>query len=392
MMRVLYLAWCYVRYYRIKSAILITGLTLTVVLPLSTDLVIEYYDQMLRARAATTPLIIGAKGNRFDLALKALYFSSAHLEPVYTGEVDELWDSGLAEPIPLHLEYTARGLPIVGTSLEYFDFRGLRPAQGTLPLVLGQCVLGAHAATELGLGVGDSVFSEQKSLYDIARTYPLKMHIVGVLAHTGTPDDNAVFVDVQTAWIIEGIAHGHQDAQKASDNVVLQRTPTEVVTNAAIVEYNEVTPENLSSFHTHGDPDKLPLSAIIVLPKDAKSATILKARYATPGRLSQMLAPAEVIDELMRRVFEVQRLFNAAFALVAVATGLFLLLIILLSQRLRQREMETMIKIGCSRGTTVWLQAAELLLVVAVSAVLTIVLAFAIRAYAPQLLRYFTDR
>ena len=58
------------------------------------------------------------------------------------------------------------------------------------------------------MGVGGHVVSSPESVFDLAGVYPLKMAVVGVLAPTHTPDDDAVFVDVKTAWVIAGLAHG----------------------------------------------------------------------------------------------------------------------------------------------------------------------------------------
>lgn len=392
MRRSLYLAWRYIAYHRIKTGILIICLTLTLVLPLSAHLLIRYYDQVLRARAAATPRVVGAPGNRFDLVLKTLYFQGATLDPVYWSEVEELWESGMATPIPLELSYTARGFPIVGTTFEYFEFRALAPAQGTLPARIGHCVLGAQVAAQLGLGPGDTLMSDQKALYDITQTYPLLMDVCGVLAPTGTADDRAVFVDVKTTWIIAGISHGHEDVTALDDpNLIVARDEREVVTNTSIYEFTRITPENIHTFHTHAPPSQLPLSAVIVLPDglptDTKAATILGARYNhDPLRRARMLDPAEVVRELMERVVEIQRVFNACFALVAVSTGLFLVLVVLLSQRLRQREMETMYRLGCARAMTFRLQAGELGLILIASVALAAMLAGATLVAAPRLL------
>jgi putative ABC transport system permease protein len=367
MRRVLHLAWRYVAYDRIKTAILVVCLTLTIVLPLTAHVLIAHFGRSLMARAQATPLVVGAKGDRFDLVLEALYFGAADVEPIHAEEVDEIAASGLAMPIPLHLRFTARGFPIVGTSLEYFDFRNLRVLRGTKPLQLGQAVLGAEVAAELGLAPGDHLFSDQQSLYDITKTYPLKMHVVGVLAETDSPDDRAVFVDVKTAYVIAGITHGHRDVVKTADDaIILKRDEDSVTTNDAIFEYNEVTPENLNSFHTHANPGDCPLSAIIVVPNDDKAATMLKARYNL-SETCRMLRPVEVIEELMGLVFRIKRFFDANFALILLSTALFIVLVVLLSRRIRKREMETMFKIGCSRTTVFWLQAAELSIVLLIS-------------------------
>jgi len=34
--------------------------------------------------------------------------------------------------IPLHVRFQAQGAPIVGTELDYFDFRGLKLAEGQM--------------------------------------------------------------------------------------------------------------------------------------------------------------------------------------------------------------------------------------------------------------------
>jgi putative ABC transport system permease protein len=386
--RILYMAWRYVVYHKVKTVILTVCLMLTAVLPLSAHLLIAQYGDSLTARARATPLVVGAKGNRFDLVLKALYFGSAQVDAIRMAEVESIRDSGLATPIPLHLRFTARGHPIVGTTLDYFEFRGLRVARGTGLHTLGQAVLGAKVAAELQIGPGDHLFSDQRSLYDISKTYPLKMHVVGVLAESNSPDDDAVFVDIKTAWIIDGISHGHQDVVTTTDeSLLLQRTDENVVTNASIVEYNEVTPENIDSFHTHAEPGDMPLSAIIVLPHDQKSGTLIKARYGL-SETHRMLVPTEVVGELLGLVFKVKQFFDANFALITVSTILFLLLVVLLSQRIRKREMETMFKIGCSRSTVFWLQAVELVIVVAMGLGTAAVLSVVIVLAAPHLVRW----
>ena len=55
------------------------------------------------------------------------------------------------------------------------------------------------------------MLSSPAGAFDVAGTFPLKMKVVGVLAPTGTADDEAVFVDLKTAWVIAGLAHGHTD-------------------------------------------------------------------------------------------------------------------------------------------------------------------------------------
>ena len=61
-----------------------------------------------------------------------------------------------------------------------------------------------------------------------------------------------------------------------------------------------------------------------------------------------------------------------------------MLLVVLLSLRLRAREMQTMFQLGCSRGTILQLQLAEILIIVAIAAVLVGVAAWGLMGVAGQ--------
>jgi putative ABC transport system permease protein len=260
----------------------------------------------------------------------------------------------------------------VGTSLDYFEKLGLAAGEGTLPLRLGDAVVGAQVAEELGIRPGARLMTDVTKLYDISASYPVRLRVTGVLRESGTPDDRAIFVDMKTGWVILGIGHGHVETAKAGDmpRGIIERKDGEVVFDDSIVKYIEITDENIASFHFHGDPKDFPVSAVLVWAVDSKSSSILQGRYGV-SKTVQMLVPRKVITELMGFVFRIKRFFDANFALVAVATSLFLTLIVLLSLRIRRREMETLFKIGCSRFTVFRLQALELTIVLAAGVLLS---------------------
>jgi putative ABC transport system permease protein len=385
-MRTLLLAWRYLTYHRAITIILTICLTISMFLPLCVNLMVDYYERDLINRSQTTPLIIGARGNRYDLVLKSLYFTAEQPETIAWSEVQMVLDSGRGIPIPLHVRYSAQGHPLVGTSLEYFKFRGLSLKDGTVPLILGDASLGSEVAQKLGLKIGDKLLTDQASLYDIASVYPLKMKVVGILNRTDTPEDHAVFVDFKTTWVIEGIGHGHTDLTIADRSVILKKEEKNVVGNAAVLEYTEITRDNIDEFHFHGDWSDFPLTSVIVLPESVKSATLIKSQINATKTI-QMLIPLEVIRELLGVVFRVKRFFDANFLLVAIATALFMVLVVMLSLRIRQREMETMFRIGCSRLTIFWLQVSELAIILLISAGLAGTLSSGVIVFAPHVLR-----
>ncbi|UCC55126.1 MAG: hypothetical protein JSU75_06990, partial [Gammaproteobacteria bacterium] len=70
-----------------------------------------------------------------------------------------------------------------------------------------------------------------------------------------------------------------------------------------------------------------------------------------------------------------------------LATGLAVLLVFLLSMRLRQREIETITRIGCSRFAVLQLLVAEIVIVIILSGLIVAVTVFCVDTYASDLVR-----
>lgn len=384
---VVYLVLRYLAYHRWKTLILVASVTLILYVPTGLRVLVQQGRQQLTARAEATPLLIGSRGSPLELTLNSLYASADVPDPMNFAEVERVQGTGLADAIPLHVRFEAQGDPIVGTAIDYFSFRGLDVDEGSLFVRLGDCVVGAAVARRRSLGPGDSVVSSPESAFDLAGVYPLKMRVRGVLAPSGTPDDDMIFVDLKTAWIMEGLAHGHADLTQAGAGVVLQRSENVVVGNAAVVEYNEVTDENIDSFHFHGDPAGYPITAVIAVPKDQKSAALLMSEYQEAGQPLQILEPLAVIEDLLATVLTVESFVVAALVMVGVATLGTATLVFLLSLRLRRGEIETLVKLGGSRLRIAAIMASEVAAVVVIAVVLAGLLTWVTGAFGPALIR-----
>ena len=386
----IYLAWRYMAHHRVKTGILIASIALIAFMPAGLYVLVGESATALTARADATPLLVGARGSALELVLSSLYFGSETRATTSWGEAERVAVSGLAEPIPLYVRFRAGGHPMVGTALEYFDFRGLRFAAGRPFALLGECVLGAKAARRLGVGPGDTVISSPESVFDLAGVYPLKMRVAGVLARAYGPDDEVVFVDVKTAWVIAGLGHGHRDlAAPEAESAVLAREGGRITANASVVAYNEITAENAASFHFHGDLAGFPLTGILSIPHDDKSRVLLMGRYEEPDLATQIVRPRAVMDELLETVLIIRSYVVAALATVAVATLATAALVFGLSLRLRRREIETMVKIGGSRGAVAAVLASEVVSVLALGATLTGLLTALVARFGSGAIRAF---
>ena len=353
MRHALTLALAYLRFHRLTSGALITCIALIVTVPVATRLILNAAQQSLGDRARQTPLLMGARGSTLDLTLAALYFDGAVPGEVTQGAVDAVWDSGLGLAIPLHLGLTARQVPLVGTTLDYLDYRGLALAQGRPLAQIGEAVLGASAARRLGLDPGDTVVTDARTLFDLEGVYPLELTVAGVLAPSRSADDDAVFVDMNTVWIIAGIGHGHTEP-------VASQNGLPVVASPAIRQFNRITPDNIASFHVHANPAALPVSAVIVVPNDDRAAAILQGRYLEASDPLQLIAPLAVIDRLLGTLLRIGRLLDLVVVIVGAATLIAVALALTLATRLRATEMATLFRLGAHRLTIARIIGAQI--------------------------------
>jgi putative ABC transport system permease protein len=348
----LYLAWRSLSAGPGRAAVVALGVAVALFLPVFTLTVGATAEDRLLARARSTPIVLGRPGDEFDLVMAALYFRGQVREPLPWSSVALVRERAYGQAVPLYLAHSAGGAPVVGTSLSYFEARGLAVRDGRLPAVLGEVVAGAGVAADFGLSPGDTVRSDLKNLYNLAGAYPLLLEVVGVLAPTGGPDDDAFFADVKTLWAIDGLIHGH--AQVAGEG--------EVEADPGIFTFDRITPETRAGFHLHGDDGDWPVSAILVFPGDRRAHDELLGDAALEEDI-QATRPEAVVQAILEMVLRLKALLSSWVGLVGASTAGFIGLTISLSLRLRQAEVVLLRRLGGSRWTVARILGAELAIV-----------------------------
>lgn len=368
----LYLAWKYVRHHRATTAILVASITLITYLPAAIEVFVHNAEQHFRSRAASTPLVVGARGSPLELVLASVYFDAPQDNVLRMEQLQQLEKQELGHAIPLHTRFRARDHAIVGTTTQYARLRNLRVARGRTWNMLGECVVGARAAAQLDIDVGDKVPVSTGSAFTLDNA-PLRLNVVGILAPTETPDDEAIFVDLKTTWVVEGLGHGHaKGAQHGSPEAA---------------SYTDITRDNVGSFHFHGNKARFPITAIIVVPASAKAETLLLGQYLSLDATAQIARPRDVMDALLSKVLMVRSYMIAIIAVVSLVTLMTMSLVVVLSIRLRRDEITTMSKIGCSRFAMASILGSQILIILAISAATATVLTLITDAYGRELVR-----
>ena len=99
------------------------------------------------------------------------------------------------------------------------------------------------------------------------------------------------------------------------------------------------------------------------------------------------MEPEEVIDGLLQNIFRIKNVLDAVISVVALATVLSMVLVFSLSVRLRQREIQTIFKLGCRRMTMVRLVGAEILIIIISSGILCAAMVLTVNQFANGLVR-----
>lgn len=369
----IYLASRYLLHAPTRTATLVLALGVALFLPLFTWQAANLIESGLLHRANQSPMLVGAKGDRFDLTMSTLYFRGSVQSPIRFGERHQLNQESVA--IPLHVGHTVQRAPLVGTEASYLTHRDLRVATGRPYALLGEVIAGAGAAERFDLQPGDTVRNDIQQATNLAGAYPHQLRVVGILHPTGSPDDEALFTSLPTTWMLDGHLHGHEavttenalDAPKDAEDEdeVLEAT-------AAIFMIQEVSDETRAKFHFHGEQDDLDVSGFLVVPSNQRAHDTLLGDLALSEHL-QGVRPALVVSEVLDILLATQRALNLFFVLVALSTGAFMWLILSLSLRLRSAEHSLIRRMGGSRTTIATLVTIEVLIVLSAATLFALI-------------------
>lgn len=354
----LFLAIRYLRSAPWRTTILVFCTAIAIVLPVNTMVAVRILTEKLQARGVETPILIGQKGDDFDLTMNALYFKGRIGDPITMSVYQTVSEMHAGISVPLYIQHSASQSPIVGTNIDYFDARRLSIQTGRPFALLGEVVLGSAVAADFQAQVEDTLRSDLQNLYNIAGAYPMNLKVVGVLKPTGTVDDHGIFADVRTVWALDGLLHGH-DKVGASNSLNGDQETENLEATAAIFMFPELNDDNRSTFHLHGDEGTMPLSSVAIFPIDQQSHDILLGHFALSEQL-QAMKPSEVVDDILAIVLQLQQGLNVYFGALFVSTTAFFCLVLGLSLQLRRTELELIRRIGGSKTTMRNMVLAEL--------------------------------
>ncbi len=219
------IAWSYLWNRKLTTVMTIISVALGAGL-ISTVLTLrEETQRRFEEEGQAFDLVIGAKGNPLQLVLSTVYFLDMPTGNMDAHEFEEIRAmEDVTAAFPVAMGDTYKGYRIVGTERGLMDFTwGERKpyalAEGRYFEKPFEAVLGAAAARDSRLKVGDTFtgthgFVAAPGADDDHADKPYT--VVGIMALSGTPNDRAIFCDIESVW--DAHSHGGEEAEEGHDH------------------------------------------------------------------------------------------------------------------------------------------------------------------------------
>ena len=125
-------------------------------------------------------------------------------------------------------------------------------------------------------------------------------------------------------------------------------TPPETEGPDLGIKMIEFTPENLKTFHFHGNENEYPITSALIAPNSTKDSTMIKAEVSAQNKI-HIIEPETGLRSFLNMIFQLDQLFSMVLVLVSSLLLLCLLLLIYLQLKLRLKEKQLLDRLGAEK-------------------------------------------
>ena len=382
---------------------------------------VEHVRQEARSGFASTvsgvDLIVGARTGEINLLLLSIFRIGTATANVSWESVEQLDQQRNVDwTVPISLGDSHRNFRVIGTTQAFFSrykYGAKQPLvfeQGQPFEAVAEVVLGARVARELGYPLGDSLVLSH-GMADTSFTHhdQLPFAVSGVLAGTGTPIDNALFVGLEAIDAMHSDggsenhqaheapdAHerheGHEEHDAHEDYDAHEGRDEHEVHEEHVVhedhdaheghdahedhdthEEHEALDDHEEHHEAHDHPPIGTVTAVLV-GLSSPITTLQVKRWVDEYEGEALLAilPGVALTQLWELVGNVESVLLGISVLILVSSLLGLNAMLLASMRERRREIEVLRSIGAPSSFILSLLMIESLLIVSVGVVLAV--------------------
>ncbi|MCX5772634.1 MAG: ABC transporter permease, partial [Candidatus Hydrogenedentes bacterium] len=311
------IAWRSIQQRSLASALTAFSMALGVALVVTVLVVYQVVSISFHRGGEGYDLIVGAKGSKEQLVLNTVYYLQQPVENIPYSYYEEFTEGRFAPDvdaaIPVCMGHTYQGFRVVGTVPEMFEnltylggqkyeFAAGQNFSATAPF---EGVIGAAVARETNVRVGSTFQAVHGVAEEGGKAHQESFTVVGILAPTGTPNDRALFVNM------EGFYHIHEHAD---------------------TEHNDAVGD-----HEH---EKQVTAVLVCVKETPPGRAEVMARVINQDKVAQAVAPARVIADLFEGIIgKLEWLLLFMAVLIVVVAGIGIMVSIYTSMSERRHEI-----------------------------------------------------
>ena len=295
------------------------------------------YDYYLQFKRGTPPQVLDAAG----------LLAGATGRTVTPHKPMGRFSAAIEAAIPFCLGDSYEGFRVVGTERELFEIdyapgRYYTFAEGRNfeRENFFEAVIGWRVARETGLKLGDH-FNSTHGIGPEGHVHKQNAFtVVGILDPTGTPNDRALFVNIEGFYLLDG--HAFNPEIRETGN--LTQPGLEAELSAFLPQGGEVAPLPI---------DKREVTAVLLRtdPNNPLSAMALQ-RYINKNPVAQAVPPTKVIFQLFDSIVgNLRALLLLLTVLIVIVAGIGIMVSIYNSMSDRRRDIAVMRALGARRST-----------------------------------------
>jgi len=341
------IAYRSIQFRSVSSILTAFSMSLGVALVVTVIVIHGVLNDSFNKSAQGYDLIVSAKGSPLDVVLSTVFYlrepvggvPESYLKMFQRGQYSHL----IEEAIPVSIGHHFKGVSLIGTTpefftkLKYMGNQSYRFVQGENIQYDGDftAVIGSRASKRTGLRVGDEFQPEGIKDADSDHHEPFK--IVGVLAPTGTPNDSAIFMNINGFYDMHGGPVPTGDEPKRYSAILLMTKQNVVKPPGTAVDPNspDFNPSAMLEDRAYVNIDAMKLPSVLDKTTDV-----------------QAVSPIREISTLLTNIIgNIQIVLLLLAVLVILVAGIGMMVSIYNSMSERRQEIALMRALGARRLT-----------------------------------------
>jgi putative ABC transport system permease protein len=275
-------------------------------------------------------MVVGAKGSPLQLILATIYQIDAPTGNIKLSEANGLMRNPMVKTaIPLSMGDSYQGYRILGTNEKYLSHFKAEYQEGKTCQNTFEVVLGANAAKNLELKMGDSFASSHGYYGEGDKHEDKKYKVVGILKPNNSVVDQLIITPLASVWAVhEG--HGEEAHDKGANALKLLEEP------------------NTHEGEQHEEVEDKEITAMLIEFRNPAMG-MMTARGINENTNMQTASPAIEINRLLALLGVGLDSLKIIALIIILVAGISVLVALYNTLKERKYEMALMLSMGASR-------------------------------------------